>query len=158
VAFNTAGSSGSGKGGGLYIGSEVTLTVRNSLIAANGDFNGPAFANDCAGPVRTLGYNLIGDGTLCTGITNGVNGDRVGTALNPIDARLGPLQDNGGPTQTDALLAGSPAINAANPLGCLDAEGNLLPTDQRGFPRVGRCDIGAFEFVLARVLLPLIER
>ena len=49
------------------------------------------------------------------------------------------LANNGGPTQTHALLAGSAAINAANPQLC-------SPTDQRGAPRVGTCDIGAFEF------------
>ena len=52
---------------------------------------------------------------------------------------LGPLQDNGGPTRTMALLPGSPAINAGDST-------NPPPTDQRGFARVGTPDIGAFEF------------
>ena len=47
------------------------------------------------------------------------------------------------------LLLGSPAIDAGNPNGCTDGNGNLLKTDQRGYPRPdkqsGRCDIGAFE-------------
>jgi hypothetical protein len=62
------------------------------------------------------------------------------------DPKLGPLQSNGGPTQTHALLPGSPAIDAGNPGGCRDKLGALLITDQRGFPRpaVG-CDIGAYE-------------
>jgi hypothetical protein len=73
-----------------------------------------------------------------------VNGSIVG--VNPL---LGPLQNNGGPTLTHALLTGSPAINAGNNCvltenGCGD--GNLaMPTDQRGFGRVGVVDIGAFE-------------
>jgi len=63
---------------------------------------------------------------------------------------LGPLQNNGGPTQTQALLPGSPAVDAGNPNGCTDGSGNLLKTDQRGAPRpdpedTGGCDIGAFE-------------
>ena len=56
-----------------------------------------------------------------------------------VDPRLGPLQDNGGPTQTMALLDGSPAFDAgSNP---------LVATDQRGLPRVfgAAVDIGAFE-------------
>jgi hypothetical protein len=69
------------------------------------------------------------------------------------DPKLGPLENNGGPTQTHALLAGSPAIDGGNPGGCRDNLGALLTTDQRGFPRpvdgnndsVVRCDIGAYE-------------
>ena len=69
-----------------------------------------------------------------------------GAAVALVDPHLGPLQNNGGPTQTQALLPGSPAINAGNPAGCRDALGALLLADQRGFPRLGRCDIGAYEF------------
>jgi hypothetical protein len=54
-----------------------------------------------------------------------------------MDPRLAALADNGGPTQTEALLPGSPAIAAAT---------NCPETDQRGFSRpTGRCDIGAYE-------------
>jgi len=88
-------------------------------------------------------YNLIGDGTGMTGLSNGVNGNLVGSADAPIDPLLGPLQDNGGPTQTHALLAGSPAIDAGNNAYATD-------WDQRGegFPRIvnGIIDIGAFEY------------
>ena len=72
------------------------------------------------------------------------NGNLIGTASSPIDAKLAPLADNGGPTQTCALLAGSPAINAgSNPAN--------LTTDQRGLPRqVGsQTDMGAYEAQLA---------
>ena len=89
-------------------------------------------------------------------------------------AILGPLQNNGGPTQTHALVAGSPAIDAGDPGGCranpplsgwhgivhgyewdpVGSLGALLSTDQRGFARhvdgnndgTARCDIGAVEF------------
>ena len=60
---------------------------------------------------------------------------------------LGPLQDNGGPTQTHALGAGSVAIDPIPEAECVDADGEPLTTDQRGEPRPGgtMCDVGAFE-------------
>ena len=76
------------------------------------------------------GYNLADDATCEFGAT----GDRV-----VADARLAPLGDNGGPTRTHALLAGSPAIDGGDPSRC-------LPRDQRLIDRPGgACDIGAFE-------------
>src|SRR5262249_52876940 len=60
-------------------------------------------------------------------------------------AGLGPLDDNGGSTPTQPLLLGSPAINAGNPASCVDSFGAVLTLDQRGYPRQGRCDIGAVE-------------
>lgn len=71
-----------------------------------------------------------------------MNGNQIGTAANPIDARLSPLAHNGGPTMTHAILPDSPALNAGdNPLS--------LTTDQRGAPFVrdfgGGVDIGAYE-------------
>jgi hypothetical protein len=71
--------------------------------------------------------------------------------LNSTNPRLGRLQNNGGPTQTMALLPGSPAIDAGNASGCTDGRGRLLKTDQRGKPRPDKedhgvgCDIGAYE-------------
>jgi hypothetical protein len=60
---------------------------------------------------------------------------------------LAPLDDYGGATRTRALLAGSPAIDAANPAGCTDQSGVTLTADQRREARVygPACDIGAFE-------------
>jgi uncharacterized delta-60 repeat protein len=99
---------------------------------------------DISGTIETASHNLIGDPNSSGGIVNGVNGNIVG--VNPL---LGPLQNNGGPTMTHALRPGSPAINAGDNCvltenGCGD--GNpALPTDQRGMPRNGTVDIGAFE-------------
>jgi len=86
------------------------------------------------GTVTSDGYNLSSDDGA--GYLNGP-GDQINT-----DPLLGPLQDNGGPTLTHALLLGSPAIDAGDP--------NFSPppfNDQRGCPRVinGRIDIGSFE-------------
>ena len=69
--------------------------------------------------------------------------DQVTDLVNT-NPSLGPLQDNGGPTFTHALLEGSPAIDAGS---CTDVDGNTVHTDQRGMPRPqgANCDIGAFE-------------
>jgi serine/threonine protein kinase len=83
--------------------------------------------------------NLIGDASAEAGLTDGVNGNRLGAR----NLKLGSLAENGGPTKTIALLPGSPAIDAG--------DAALLPaavkTDQRGLPRVknGKVDIGAYQ-------------
>jgi hypothetical protein len=134
------------RGGGLFVNSFVSppAVLHNTLIAGN--FHGATgtSADDVDGRLNSSGdNNLIGDGTGMTGLVNGVNGNQVGTSANPIDPRLGPLADNGGPTLTHALLPGSPAIDASNNAYATDF-------DQRGpgFPRIvnGIIDIGAFEF------------
>jgi hypothetical protein len=137
-------SGAAGQGAGLF--SETGPAVlRNTLVAGNRHASGSASGRDDVSGALDPGsdYNLVGDGTGLSGIADGVNGNRVGSAASPVDPRLGPLQDNGGPTQTHALLPGSPA---------LDAGSNAYATefDQRGvgFPRVanGTIDVGAFEY------------
>jgi hypothetical protein len=118
--------------GGSISGS---VTIQNSIVA-----NSPSGGN-CSGTVTSNGYNLSSDNT-CN--FNGP-GDR-----NNTDPKLGTLGYNGGSTQTIPLLSGSPAVDAGNPSGCRDAQGNLLTTDQRGMPRPdpgdpGGCDMGAYE-------------
>ena len=103
---------------------------------------------DCSGTITSQGNNILSTTTDCT-----VSGGGV-TVTDPL---LGPLANNGGSTQTHALLTGSPAIDAGNAGGCTDNLGAILTTDQRGFHRpIGsHCDIGAFE--LQRLLyLPLV--
>ena len=121
----TANMSTGGPGGGIYNeGGALSLpTLENSIIAGN-------TALDCDGPVTSLGHNIDGNGS-CNLVAGG---DRP--AVDPL---LGPLQDNGGPTRTHALLVGSPAIHVGSDIGA-------PPSDQRGLPRVGISDIGAFEF------------
>jgi hypothetical protein len=102
-----------------------------------------------------------GDGSGSTGLVNSVNGNQVGTTLNPINPRLGPLQNNGGPTQTMALLPGSPAIDAGSNALAVDASGSPLTTDQRGpgFNRVinGTVDMGAYEFQPSATITTLVS-
>ena len=137
-----SGNAAGGSGGGIFARSEAR--PRNTIIASN---SATAAGPDVSGSFNSQGNNLIGKNDGSTGFAHGVLGDLAGTAAGPIDPRLGPLQDNGGPTQTMALLAGSPAIDAGNNAG-------VPPTDQRGFARVldgnrdgiAGVDIGAFEF------------
>jgi hypothetical protein len=109
--------------------------------------------------LTSYGRNLIGlagEGGVCT-VNQG--GGASSTTLNS-QYLLGPLQNNGGPTWTHALLAGSNAIDAGDPVqGCVDYNSILIPTDQRGAARLvgARCDIGAFEY-RPPLYLPLIRR
>jgi len=139
VAENIAGF-----GGGLFRNGGV-FNVKNTIVALNLVETGGS-GQDVFGAFTSQGHNLIGNGSGGTGFTNGVNGDLVGTSLNPIDPKLGPLQNNGGPTKTMALLAGSKAVDAGDNSGA-------PALDQRGFPRkkdgngdgLAVVDIGAFE-------------
>src|SRR5439155_11453851 len=99
-------------------------------------------APELFGAFISLGHNFVGISDGSSGLTNGNNGNIVGSANSPVNPLLGAWQDNGGPTPTMGLLAGSPAIDAGD-----DA---LTGTDQRGFPRLGEAhvDIGAFEGAL----------
>jgi hypothetical protein len=111
---------------------------QNSIVSHN---SGGNCAAQYGGTITSNGYNLSGDNSCkFSGI-----GDMNGT--NPM---LGKLGSYGGLTETIFLRSGSPAIDAGNPNGCTDGKGNLLTTDQRGYPRpgrgdTGRCDMGAFE-------------
>ena len=152
-----AGNTANGAGGGVAR-SGGTLLVRNSILAGNAatGTNEDCTTNLTAG-VTSEGYNLVGvaDGCASSFV---VTGDQTGTSGSPLDAALGALADNGGPTQTRALLAASPAIDGATPSGCdgWDPEFGfdvLLTTDQRGDTRpldgdsdgTATCDTGAFE-------------
>ena len=140
-----------GIGGGMYLTATSVLTAENSIIANNVRGNGITLntADDCfsSGTIGTLAYHLILTTTNCF-VTGPQGGNIIGQ-----DPLLGPLQDNGGSTQTRALLPGSPAIDAGFSTGCTDDLGLPLTTDQRGAPRPAfgdgdpTCDIGAFELV-----------
>jgi hypothetical protein len=116
-------------GGGLSNGG--TATLANTIVARND--------SDVTGAVTSEGNNLIGS---AHGSSGWISSDRRGTRTHPLNPVLASLGNYGGPTETMALLPGSPAIDAGN--------NALLPpgvsTDQRGLPRSnGHVDIGAFE-------------
>jgi CSLREA domain-containing protein len=137
-------------GYGIYqIGNAYTETIilSNTIIANSTRTNCYVFSI----PIISNGYNLSSDGS-CTPYFDGP-GD-----LNNTNPHLGPLQDNGGPTQTHAPLQGSPAIDAI-PFGT-NGCGTTLTTDQRGVTRPihGKCDIGAYEADYFDMFLPLIKK
>src|SRR5262249_40540770 len=135
VAGNTASGAFSSAGGGIYrdIGNP-TIALKNTIVALNQSDNGP----DIQAAISSQGHNLIGSATGATGLSNT---DLAGTD-GRLDPMLGPLQNNGAPTPTMALLPGSPAVDTGDNTGAPDF-------DQRGpgFPRIvgGTIDIGAFE-------------
>jgi CSLREA domain-containing protein len=117
--------------GGIFnfnLGSSVELILRNTILKT-----GPAGANlvNSGGTITSQGHNLSNDNG--GGFLTGVN-DQINT-----EPQLGALASNGGPTQTHALLAVSPAINTGN-------DALAPPVDQRGYGRNGISDKGAFEF------------
>ena len=107
-----------------------TVTLQGTIVARNNRGTGGT-RDDIFGMVTTMADSLIGDITGLTGKPQeggdpGTNGNLLGTAKAPLNPLLGPLADNGGPTQTHALLPGSPAIDAGNPAGCTDERPRLL--------------------------------
>ena len=132
-----SGNSAQHYGGGVW--NSGTATLNNTVVA-----NSPS-GGDIYGSVSGSN-NRIGDASTAGGFTNGVNGNIVG--VSPL---LAPLGNYGGPTQTMALLPGSPAIAAGSIALAVDpTTGGTLAYDQRGpgFPRTvnGTVDIGAYEF------------
>jgi len=145
-------------GAGIYNGPGGTVTVRNDTFSGNITYNGEYYGgglyndrgtlylfdtilahsdarSDCYNfsGVVVRGHNLIE--------TNGPGTHACGPARSTVDPMLDPLAANGGPTQTMALLPGSPAIDAGDDVTCTTA-------DQRGIarPQGSQCDIGAYEF------------
>jgi uncharacterized repeat protein (TIGR01451 family) len=112
-----------------------SVELQNTILANNTGIDCYNDLGGYTGVVTSHGYNLIGSHNGCT---------LLNSDLTSTDPRLGPLQDNKGSTLTHELLPGSPAINGGNPNVCQGNAGPLL-TDQRGYPRYGRCDIGAYE-------------
>jgi hypothetical protein len=97
-------------------------------------------AGNCSGTIIDGGYNLDSGNTCGFSAT--------GSLSNVTDPKLSHLSDNGGLTQTIALLPGSPAIDVIPAAQCTDQNNQALTTDQRGVarPQGSNCDIGAFEF------------
>ncbi|HKP71001.1 MAG TPA: choice-of-anchor Q domain-containing protein [Pyrinomonadaceae bacterium] len=124
-----------------------SINVLNTVIGRNA----PSAISSLSGSFTSGGNNIVTDSRNSTGFTNGVNNDQV-SENNTIDPLLGPLANNGGHTDTRALLTGSPAIDAGNDCVVTDSCSTLmrggLSSDQRGrFPRKAgnAVDVGAFE-------------
>ena len=148
----------SGAGGGLAV-NNASVTLRNTIVADNRN-QAQARQDDINGPVApSSSGNLIGDSNGSSGLTNGMNNNQVGFGPNPINPMLGSRTTNGGPTETHALLSGSPAIDRAT-------NANAPATDQRGTNRPvdgdnvagAVADIGAFEVQLAPTVLGAVSR
>src|SRR5262249_4062310 len=113
------------------------FAIRSSIVADNTAGFFPTIG-DVNGTFTSGGHNLIGE--IDSGFSSGwIASDPTGTPANPIDPLCRNFRNNGGPTQTLALQAGSPAIGNGDPNG--------PPTDQRGVVRSATApSIGAFEF------------
>lgn len=129
-----SGNTATGAGASGVYNTGGALALKNTIVVSNQPVN-------CSGPITSQGHNLSTDST-CISTTTGPGDLVVG------DPKLGPLQNNGGPTQTMALLPYSPAIDAGDNFGC-------PATDQRGIarPQGKSCDIGAYEFVAPTLAL-----
>jgi len=133
VANNSATSNG---GGILANINDKKFAVSNTIIADNVAPGGP----DCAGDLLSNDYNLIGNPADCT-----LTGKKTKHNLTG-DPMLGPLQNNGGTTDTQALLPASPAAGKGNPATPNGGVRHCFPQDQIGTPRRrGQCDIGAYQ-------------
>ena len=153
ITANTGATSG-GVHSFLFGGS---VSLENTIVAGNTGVT----AADIAGSLGAR-FSLVGDNTGAT-ITD-VQGNQIGTGGAPIDAMLDPtLADNGGPTLTHTLLAGSPALDAGDP-DAVAGVGLIAEFDQRGDPfgrvedgdnnGVGVIDIGAIEIPTQAPALP----
>jgi predicted outer membrane repeat protein len=128
------------RGGGVTSASSAHFNARNTIIAGNNAPNGPDFF----GSLSSLGHNLLGNNRDT--VIAPAPGDKIGIPLSPINPRLGPLKNNGGPTFTHDLLPGSPALDAGD--NAVTGPPLSLTTDQRGAQRPFNAvvDIGAVEF------------
>lgn len=126
-----SGNTARDNGGGLF----GTFTLWNTIVAGNTCGSGP----DVSGTLISQGYNLIGNSSGAT-----FAGTTTGNQLD-VNPQLGVLTSNGGPTQTHAILAGSPAFDAGDP----NFDNTATPYDQRGFVFLRKSssaiDIGAYE-------------
>jgi hypothetical protein len=119
-----SGNSAVISGGGLY--GAPGMATRNTIIGRNSAPAGP----DVWRNLGSQGHNLIGNPQDMTGW--------VDSDILHVDPKVGPLQNNGGPTKTMALSPGSPALNAGDP-------NELGNPDQRGVARTGGVNIGAYQ-------------
>ena len=134
IACTVTGNSAGGGGGGIA-NTGGALKIGDTIVAENtATTGGPDAQGDS---VTSLGNNLVGE---IDGSSGWIDSDLTGTSARPLDPLLAPLGDYGGPTETIALLPGSPAIGAGTAV-------SGITTDQRGFPLDSPPDIGAFQTI-----------
>jgi hypothetical protein len=160
ITGNTADndSDDAGDGGGIRRISG-TVNLKNTIVAGNSDMG--AEAHDCDGAISAQGDNLVGQNGDANGCPTGAGVTVVSGGISTV---LDALADNGGSTQTHALVTDGPAIDAVT--DCTDLSSSPVTTDQRGVARpadgdgdgTATCDIGAFEFQPSAIYLPLILR
>ncbi len=131
VRSSTFSSNSAPDGSGILVEGDSTTTVHNTIVADS--VNGGDCSVEAFSTLTMDAINLDTDGT-CADATTAAN------------INLGPLQDNGGPTETHALLLGSDAIDTGDDAKC--TAGPIKGLDQRGVSRAQgtSCDVGAFEF------------
>lgn len=143
ITDNTSDSDAGEQGAGLYFdtgeGSVLNVNILNTIISGNNGQN-----CSTTDPITSLGNNLYHNNvpSFSDSCVFGSAGD-----INSSNLLVGPLQDNGGPTFTHALLVGSPAIDTANNTGCPsdDQRGISRPIDGDSNSSL-ICDIGAYEY------------
>ncbi len=137
---------GSSRTFALFVEPGADLTLENSIVLGNGSRSNPSEIRDVGGAIVSNGRNVFSqetvEGTVATDTTGSTIED-VFARINPNGAGYKPqpdLADNGGPTETLALLQSptNPAIDAA-------VAADAPPVDQRGFARDDAPDVGAFE-------------
>lgn len=154
VTINANGADGAG-GNISSVGG--TVTVGDSIVAQGSDTATPVgtvtplvatSANcdfDVASSIVSAGGNLFdNDGSDCNASSSDITNPSVGVGLLP-------LSDNGGPTETEAIVPTSPAVAAADASRC-----PTVAVDQRGDARAAHCDVGAYELVAADASVPLV--
>lgn len=168
-----SGNNSAAPGGGLKVEINSTLEVRNSTIAANapvgvvlaestavfqdviiGENEGQNCRTLLDGIIQSLGHNLVDFNGYDFYSCQLDQPTDIATEEGLFIRTLGPLQDNGGPTLTHALMPGSTAVDAGS---CSSLH---VTDDQRGItrPQGAACDIGAYEGSFVTIYLPLINR
>lgn len=139
-----ASNSSSGAGGGMFLATG-SVSMKNSILANNtaGSGSPPDFSG-YSGSIASQGYNLFSASGMSTYITGTTTGNQLG--VNP---QLASLANNGGPTQTHALLSNSPAIDTGTSSGApsVDQRNESRPKDGDS-NGTAQYDIGAFEYVV----------
>ena len=148
ISGNTAVGSGGSVGGGVIVRPGAAATITSSTFAVNSGNNGADIESESS--ALTITDTIMASGCLMEApLVDGGHNLDVGTScgfdaatdLRNTNPQLGALTGNGGPTPTQALAPGSPAVDAGG-TSCPPADGGV---DQRGLPRFSPCDIGAYE-------------